>query len=218
VQSPHHPLIAAGVDVGGKRKGFHAVALRGSVYLDQMKSPDAAQVAAWCRNIGAQFIGVDAPCRWSGTGRARIAERALMAKKIWCFSTPTHAIALAHPKKHYDWMLARAALFDFLETHYPLFNGRAIDQAEPACFETFPHAVTCAMRGEIVSAKNKRKDRATLLEAEGIKLSRRPSMDMIDAAICALVAAKFTSNSTNYYGDAESGFIVTPDLRDCKPR
>jgi predicted nuclease with RNAse H fold len=74
--------IVAGVDVGGARKGFHAVALRDGVYLDKFAARDAVAVADWCRTVGARVIGVDAPCRWSLTGRARPAERALMAEGI----------------------------------------------------------------------------------------------------------------------------------------
>lgn len=210
--SSQHPLIVAGVDVGGKRKGFHAVALRDGEHLDQMTSRDAAQVAAWCREVSACFIGVDAPCRWSADGRARPAERELMKEKIWCFSTPTQAVAEAHPKGHYDWMLAGAELFEHLEPDSPLFSGGAINPAGAACFETFPHAVTCALRGTIVSAKNKRKDRTALLEKAGIKLPLRSSIDTIDAALCALVAEKFADNSIKSYGDPESGFIVLPTI------
>jgi predicted nuclease with RNAse H fold len=207
---PPQPLVVAGIDVGGKRKGFHAVALRDGAYLDQMKSRNAAEIAAWCRDTGARFIGIDAPCRWSADGRARPAERELMEKKIWCFSTPTLAAANAHPKGHYDWMLVGAELFHCLELDYPLFGGRAVDPEKPASFETFPHAITCALRGAVASAKSKRKDRSALLEAARINLPPRAVMDTIDAALCALVAARFAANSIDYFGNAESGFIVLP--------
>jgi predicted nuclease with RNAse H fold len=101
------PIIVAGIDVGGRAKGFHAVALRAGAYLDQIASRDVTEVADWCRQVNAQFIGVDAPCRWSDTGRARSAERELMAQKNWCFSTPSREAAEAHPKDHFGWILEK---------------------------------------------------------------------------------------------------------------
>ncbi len=207
---PRTPLTVAGVDVGGKRKGFHAVALRDGAWLAQITSRDSAAIAAWCREIGARYIGIDAPCRWCCTGSTRPAERELKARKIGCFSTPTLAAAQARTDKHYEWMLAGAELFARLEADYPLYAGGAVDPAQPACFETFPHAITCALRGTIVSAKNKRKDRSALLAAAGITLPPRAVMDTIDAALCALVAAHFAAGAITVYGEPHSGFIVVP--------
>jgi predicted RNase H-like nuclease len=204
------PLVVAGVDVGGPKKGFHAVALRDGAYLAQFTSPDAALVAAWCRHIGAQLIGVDAPCRWSTTGRARPAERALMAEGIWCFASPTRAAAEAHPKQYFHWMIAGAELFRRLEKTHPLLKDISQPVRYPVCFETFPHAVTCALRGRVVSAKNKRKDRRELLAKAGIALAPHSGIDTVDAALCALTAHYAAANAVDYYGDAESGFIVVP--------
>jgi predicted nuclease with RNAse H fold len=88
------PIIVAGIDVGGRAKGFHAVALRAGAYLDRIAS---CEVAGWCRQINARIIGIDAPCRWSATGRARTAERELMTERIWCFSTPSREAAEVIP-------------------------------------------------------------------------------------------------------------------------
>jgi hypothetical protein len=88
----------AGIDVGGTRKGFHAVALRQGKYLAHMASPDVRAIVQWCLNLRAAAVGVDAPCCWSHDGRARLAERELMAKRISCFSTPTRERAEQHPR------------------------------------------------------------------------------------------------------------------------
>ena len=53
----------AGTNVGGAKKGFHVVALRDSAYLGEVGPRNSAEVADWCRRIGAQMIGVGAPCR-----------------------------------------------------------------------------------------------------------------------------------------------------------
>jgi hypothetical protein len=116
--------IVVGIDVGGPKKGFHAVALRTGRYHDQMSTLEPQRLADWCRALGARAVAVDAPCRWSLNGRARPAERELMAAGIWCFSTPSREAALAHPKNHYGWMLNGAKLYDRLEADFPLFLGR----------------------------------------------------------------------------------------------
>jgi hypothetical protein len=149
----HLALIVVGIDVGGPKKGFHAVALRDGCYHAQFSSRNASDIADWCRETRAYAVGVDAPCRWSRTGRARPAERELMAGGIWCFSTPTQQSAAAHPKNHFGWMLNGAELFRLLEEDYPLFDGSIVPSGTRVCFETFPQAVACALSGALVSAK-----------------------------------------------------------------
>ena len=87
------PITVVGIDVGGVRKGFHAVALRDGVYAGQLATGDVQELAHWCRSVvGASVIAIDAPCRWSSDGRARPCERELMRQGIFCFETFPHAI------------------------------------------------------------------------------------------------------------------------------
>jgi len=204
--------IVAGVDVGGPKKGMHAVALRDGAYLDRFSSRKPAEIAAWCREMGAGFIGVDAPCRWSATGRARSAERELMAQGIWCFSSPSLAVAKAHPKNQFGWMLNGAELFQNLETAHPLLKQSSGPVSAPVCFETFPQAIACALAGEIVSAKQKRTVRRALLTQGGIDISQLTNIDLVDAALCALVAHHVALGKYKTYGDASSGLIVVPRI------
>ena len=74
--------IVVGVDVGGSKKGFHAVALQDGQYRRRLSTPIAEEVAVWCRRLTAAVVGIDAPCRWSLTGRARPCERALAAEGL----------------------------------------------------------------------------------------------------------------------------------------
>jgi predicted nuclease with RNAse H fold len=204
-------IIVAGIDVGGRAKGFHCVALRAGAYLDQIASCNVTEVAEWCRQVNAQFIGVDAPCRWSDTGRARCAERDLMAQKIWCFSTPSREAAEKHPKDHFGWMLNGAKLFaQLVEARYPLFNEVHAQIRTQMCFETYPQAVACALAGTIVSAKKKRAIRLDLLNRANIDTSKLTNIDQIDAALCAFTAHQFALGNYKCYGDAMSGFIVVP--------
>jgi predicted nuclease with RNAse H fold len=180
--------------------------------LDKYANHNAVSVAKWCQEFQASAVGIDAPCRWSLSGRARAAERALMKEKIWCFSTPTLEMAVAHPKKNYDWMLSGAELFHLLiEASYNLFDG-ANKVASPVCFETFPHAVACALAGEIVSAKRKGIDRPKLLKRAGIDTISLNNIDFVDAALCAHTAYSLLDGNFKAYGDAAEGLIVVPTL------
>lgn len=84
--------VVVGVDVGGPKKGFHAVALREGQFLEKFATLDAGEVLAWCRKLNVSAIGIDAPCCWSRTGCARPCERALAAEGIHTFATPSQAV------------------------------------------------------------------------------------------------------------------------------
>ena len=200
-----------GIDVGGTRKGFHAVALENGCYLDQKKTGDVCQLVAWCcHGIGARVIAVDAPCRWSADGRARPAERALMQKGIFCFSSTTRANALVHRTDNFGWMLRGEELYQALNATHPVCIGLPCP-SERYSFETFPHAVTWHLRGGNASAKRKRIERSELLRAAGIQLPVPYGIDTVDAALCALTAHLVASGAQCLcFGDAQTGYIVVP--------
>ena len=80
-----------GIDAGGERKGFHAVALAGGTFAATLASSDPVVIVSWCRHMKAAVVAVDAPCGWSAGGASRLAERSLAIgdKQITCFATPT---------------------------------------------------------------------------------------------------------------------------------
>ena len=198
--------IAIEIDVGGSKKGFHAVALRSGRYLTKFAHFDAATVAAWCRETGALIVGIDAPCRWRSTEQARSAERKLATDGISCFITPDSEKAKS--RAFYQWMLNGAELYRRIEPDYPLYNGSTF--SGPVCFETFPQAVACMLADRIVSAKQKAVERRTLLHKAGIDISALTNMDLVDAALCALTAQHLVTGSIKTYGDTTDGFIVVP--------
>jgi predicted nuclease with RNAse H fold len=201
--------VVAGIDVGGKAKGFHAVALAHGKYFAQMSSCDPGEVAAWCNRVGARAVGIDAPIDWSKSGGARCAERELAASKIRCFSTPSERAAKSHPGDYFGWMLNGAALYKRIENHYRRFDGAGSARL-PVCFETFPHAVACALAGKVISARNKAVVRRALLSDAGVDTDSLRSIDAVDAALCALAAVYFFRNEYETYGDRVEGFIVVP--------
>lgn len=198
--------IVVGIDVGGTAKGFHAVALRGGAYLDKFNSCDALEVASWCRQVSAQYIGIDAPCHWSQKGASRLAERCLAGKKIHCFATPTRQEA--EGRNFYRWMFNGERLYQALAGEYKLFDGTRT--SGPLCFETFPHAIMCSLNGLPVKAGGKAATRRAVLKSRGYDVSKLTNIDFVDAALCAFTAEKFRAGQFARCGDCEEGIIVLP--------
>jgi len=73
-------------------------------------------------------------------------------------------MALNHPRDYYGWMLNGEALFNDLERTYPLCTSIPLSHGQQQCFETFPHAITCAQSNKLVPAKMKRTVRRALLD------------------------------------------------------
>jgi len=202
------PSMVIGVDVGGQRKGFHAVTLIEGLYMGRCATPDVDELVAWCRGMKAMVIAVDAPCGWSTDGRARPAERRLMEQGIWCFSTPTRQRAIGHPKNHYGWMLRGEALFQELERTHPLGLPKP---GRKCCFETFPHAIAWHLTGGKAQASRKRSERRALVAAAGIDLTELTNIDLVDAALCALVAHYAArGGACRTYGEPDTGLIIVP--------
>jgi predicted nuclease with RNAse H fold len=205
------PITVVGIDVGGARKGFHAVALRDGVYAGQLRSRDVEELSHWCRSvIGASVIAIDAPCRWSTGGRARPCERELMQQGIFCFATPSREKAEQHPSGYFDWMLRGADLYQALEASHPLLTSLHCP-GQRCCFETFPHAITWHLRNGEAKARQKRPQRTALLTQAGISTAPLSSIDLIDAALCALTAHRVASGAACLaFGEPDTGLIVVP--------
>lgn len=199
-----------GIDVGGERKGFHAVALRGGFFEEKITATDPAVIVDWCLAQKATVVSVDAPCGWSQTGPSRLAERELelLGEKIYCFATPTRERAKNHDKGFYDWVFNGEKLYVELQKYYPLFNGER--RKGPLCIETFPHAVVCSMASQVVSAKLKVKVRRNALQSSGYDISGLSNIDFVDAALCAVAANEFLKDNYKSFGNREEGFIVVP--------
>jgi predicted RNase H-like nuclease len=207
-------VIVVGVDVGGPRKGFHAVALRDTAYLDRTESCSPEEIFKWCQTTGAKIVAVDAPCCWSSTGKARAAECALAAMKIFSFATPARENAVKKP--FYQWMLSGAALYTLLQYEFPLFRG--VRRSGRMCIETFPQAVACALAGMILSAKKKKENRLEVLRSEGLDTRELSNIDYIDAALCALAALYMYRDRVSCYGNPSEGFIVVPKVEEPRLR
>lgn len=209
-------VTVVGIDVGGARKGFHAVALCEGKVVERLATTDELALAAWCREVGAELVAVDAPCHWRSGAEARAAERELMGDGISCFVSPTREQALASSSGFYGWMLCGEALYRELARHgYALAEAADELRSQRRCFETFPHAITVqlhrALGLEPAVASRKRPERRALLERLGVDCRSLSSIDWLDAALCALAARLLQSGvECRVYGEAASGLLLVP--------
>ncbi len=217
----HEQPTFVGVDVGGVRKGFHLAVLRGQTIESIERLADPALVASRSREVNAAAIAVDAPCGWSASGRSREAERAMLRHGIRAYNVPAKNLAQLHG--FHAWMLQGEAAYSMLQgeaaysamqPHFPLWTSPATPSEGPFCFETFPHAVTCALLGRIVRGQDKSTDRLAALALAGIRLPQRKlSQDDVDACLCALAAQLVASGDAQAFGEKREGFVVIPQFR-----
>jgi len=212
----HSNNTVIGIDVGGPRKGFHAVVLREGEICGTKTACDPKAIVEWCLEQDASVVGVDAPCMWSVADKSRAVERELNQAHIHCFYTPTRERAQGNP--FYSWMLNGEKLFQSLLKHFSLYTGQR--NAKRVCFETFPHAIVCALSGEIVPAHPKTSVRREVLRKRGLDISRLTNIDFVDAALCAVAAEAFRRGEFDRYGDQKEGFVVVPKgkLHPCRGR
>ncbi|WP_321933344.1 DUF429 domain-containing protein [Paraburkholderia sp. J8-2] len=200
----------AGIDVGGDKKGCHLVILDGSRAFRPPDAKTPQQMLQACLEYDVQAVGIDAPCRWGVEGEGRRAERELARQHIFSFATPTRRRADENSSRFYRWMFNGEQIYEVFSSTWPLLTSRKFEGGRVS-FETFPHAVTCALRGkEGTSARQKRWQRPKVLESAKIDASRLKSIDDFDAALCALCARYLIEGQTYAYGDTEGGYIHVP--------
>ena len=200
-----------GIDVGGEKKGFHAVALQNGVF-QKTTSTNPTEIVKWCLERKAKIVAVDAPCGWSQSTLSRQAERDLKLgdDKIHCFATPTRAMAIANKSGFYGWVFNGEKLYQELTGHFKLFDGQR--RKGRMCFETFPQAIVCFLAGKVVPAKPKASRRRNILSERGYDVRELSNIDFIDAALCAVAAQKFRHGRIVQFGRQDEGFIVVPAL------
>lgn len=210
--------IVAGIDVGGMKKGYHLVVLRGETIVHVEHCRDPVTLVERCQELDVQAVGVDAPCRWAEQQSGRLAERQMASSGVFSFFTPTRERASANEKGFYGWMFNGERLYKALADRYPLVLDPGF-QGGSLSFETFPHAVTCAFLGnDVASAKLKRNQRRQIIENHSINTALLKSIDAIDAALCALTAVYFLAGQTVAFGEAQTGYLFIPRYRESNRR
>jgi predicted nuclease with RNAse H fold len=105
----------AGVDVGGRRKGFHVAVLDEGALVDgPVRLVDAAAVAAWLDRHQPELVAVDSPLRAAPDGlRSRPCERRLAREVCGIRYTPDRNLLGANP--YYEWIVNGFGLYEVLE-------------------------------------------------------------------------------------------------------
>ncbi len=189
-----------GIDVGGARKGFHAVRLRPNHQLDPYQHTDPQKIVDWICREEVAAIAIDAPCGWSQTGGSREAERTLQmdGRHLPCFCTPTRERALT--STFYQWVFNGEALY------------HACRQAQLSPLETYPHGIAPLLLGPTPTGSKTEQRRQALHHAH-LPTSSLTSIDLLDAALCTLTAHASLTQQTQSFGNPAEGHIVLPSKK-----
>jgi predicted RNase H-like nuclease len=199
-------MLAVGVDVAEARKGLDLVALdasRGVVDCRRrLTVDDVARIAL--HELQPEVVCIDSPSGWSTSGPSRLAERRLAAVGIQSFRTG------ADPGNHpfYAWMRVGFEIFDALHDTYPLYRGGLVNGTAA---EVFPNASAVLLAGQLRSAdESKLNFRRRVLEEQGVRTDALTTLDLIDAALCALTGLIGLAGNHLAIGDPNDGVILSP--------
>lgn len=180
----------AGVDVGGRRKGFHVAVIDDATVVSIERAATAGTVASSLAEIGVTLAAIDSPLSPAPDGdTSRSGERELVRARVcnirW---TPDRERLAANPA-YYEW----------IEHGFELYAALAavgVDAIE--CFPTASWSRWAGPRGpEPRTAWS-----ARALSATGISLpARRLSQDERDAIGAALTARAHAHGETEAFGD-----------------
>jgi predicted nuclease with RNAse H fold len=211
-QRHHHraaltPLVA-GVDVG--LRAADVVLLEGARARHvRARSPD--EVAALLREHRPACVAIDGPPRFRPPGTpVRAAERELLRRGVGLFVTPPEPVGRHHP--FYAWMRASIAVWAAVRrAGYP--PGHDPRAALGRAVETFPHAVAVCLHGCVPPRQAgplRRAWRAAALRAASVDTAPLRTLDALDAALCALCAARLVAGEGSALGGAPDGAIMLP--------
>ena len=171
----------AGVDVGGRRKGFHLAVIQGWEVVELGQYREVGELVAKLVELGPGAVGIDSPPEWAPDGeKSRPAEREFARQKVCGIRyTPDRATAEAHTGSYYEWV------FNGME----LWEGLREAGFEGKLFEVFPTASWTVWHGP--RGKRKREEWSQeALEALPLELPEVEwSQDLRDAVAAAWTVA-----------------------------
>ncbi len=187
----------AGVDVGGRRKGFHAAAVDDErLVAGPVRLPTVADAVEWLVTLEPAVVAVDAPRSPAPDGlSSRPCERELARAVCGIRYTPERARLVANP--YYAWILHGLELYGALA-------AAGLDTIE--CFPTASWTRWAGARGD--------ESRAAWSQAalNGFGFGVVRGQDARDAIGAALTASCFACGQVERYGE-----IVVPSVSE-RPR
>jgi predicted nuclease with RNAse H fold len=187
----------AGIDVGGRRKGFHAAAVSADCRLiaGPRRIERLAPVVAWLEELRPAVIAIDSPMRCAPSGeRSRVGERALANEICGIRFTPEESQLQENP--YYEWIVCGLELYRALER-------TARDWEVIEVFPTASWTVWAEARDTKSRARWTR-DALEVMRLEGLP-DRRLGQDDRDAIAAALTARLYTRGETRNFAE-----IVVP--------
>lgn len=190
------PDLWAGVDVGGRRKGFHVAVIQAQRLVELRNFGDASELATWLHEFNPSLVAVDSPLSPAPDGeRSRAGERALVAARICSIRYTPDRSGLASNPKYYEW----------IEQGFRLYEE--LGKAELKAIECFPTASWTRWAGPRGNARRSDWTKSSLA-ARGIAgVGSTLSQDARDAIAAALTAAAHDAGETESFGE-----IVVPLL------
>jgi predicted nuclease with RNAse H fold len=176
------------VDVGGRRKGFHAAVVdSGGLAAGPARLATPADAVTWLAPLAPCVVAVDSPCRAAPVGeRSRPDERAL-ARSV-CSLRFTPEAAQLESNAYYEWVVHGLELY------------AALAEAGLNAVECFPTASFTRWAG----ARGRRSRAAWTQSALAGRLDRLParlSQDDRDAIAAALTARDYDRGLAERFGD-----------------
>jgi predicted nuclease with RNAse H fold len=186
-------VTAVGIDVGGRRKGFHGCALRGNrVVAGPERLPDVASAIEWVVALGPGVVALDSPKTCAPAGESSRADERELARAIcgirW---TPERSRLAGNP--YYEWVEHGLELYDALA-------GAGIDR--DALIEVFPTAAWTVLAGPREGRRRSEWSAEALADLGLAGLpSRHLSQDDRDAVAAALVARLQAEGRARAFGE-----------------
>jgi hypothetical protein len=156
-------MTAVGIDVGGRRKGFHGCAVRGrEIVAGPTRLDDVATAVEWVVGLEPTTVAVDSPCEGAPAGtKSRPDEHDFFDAKI-CHIRWTPAVeSFDLNPSYYEWIVHGFELYDALAERLPSAD----------LIETFPTAAWTSWAG-----KRKKRSRAKTTATRSPPLSSHSFM------------------------------------------
>jgi predicted nuclease with RNAse H fold/predicted N-acetyltransferase YhbS len=194
---PGSDSIGVGIDVGGRRKGFHGCAVRGDeIVAGPTRLADIDAAVAFVVGLDPAVVALDSPRTCAPAGESSRADERELARAVcgirW---TPERPRLAGNP--YYEWVEHGLELYAAIE---------AAGVPPERLVETFPTAAWTIWAGPRGKVPRSEWSAAALADMRlaGVP-ARHLSQDDRDAIAAALVARLHTEGATTAYGE-----IVTP--------
>lgn len=182
----------AGVDVGGRRKGFDVAVIDDRRVLALHGRLSCQQVVDLLLDNRPAVTGIDSPCRWAPDGQTARDSELLLARSI-CGIRWTPDFSHGCASAYYAWILEGLALFDALA-------ARGV-----VAIEVFPTASWTRWQGRRAPRTRAAWTREGLAALGLGNVPARTNQDQRDAIAAAVTARQHSLGLTEAIGD-----IVVP--------